>query len=283
VKRVRTVSAAAVLVLLASTAAFAQSRPLKTEDPETIAAGQIALQAGVDFEHTTFYPASGLKGNLTRWGTFTLDFGVSSIAQIELSGGIHNSLNITSRSEAPLSSMLTVSGDRTGDIEDGVIGAKIRFASETARRPSMGIRFATKLPNASNESGLGLDTTDFQFSALFGKTVRSLRVVGNFGFGILPDPTRGDSQNDVILYGVSVARAVRQGLEIVAEVNGRASTRSGTPPVGTESRSAVRFGGRYTHGAIRYDTALMFGLLTPDPTWGLTFGVTWVFHAFKVP
>jgi hypothetical protein len=179
--------------------------------------------------------------------------------------------------------MLTVSGDRTGDVEDGVIGAKVRFAPETARRPSMAISFTTRLPNAGNESGLGLDTTDFTFSALFGKTVQSVRLVGNFGFGILPDPTRGDSQNDVILYGMSVARAVRQGLEIVAEVNGRANTRSGTPPVGTESHSAVRFGGRYTHGAIRYDTAFMFGLMQADPTWGVTFGLTWVFHAFKVP
>ena len=114
---------------------------------------------------------------------------------------------------------------------------------ETPSRPAFALRFATRLPNASNESGLGLDTTDFHFQALVGKTVRSIRIVGNVGLGILGDPTRGDNQNDVVLYGVSVARAVREGIEVVGEVNGRASTRSGTPPAGTESRSTVRLGG----------------------------------------
>ena len=38
--------------------------------------------------------------------------------------------------------------------------------SETTGRPAVGLRFATKLPNATNESGLGLDTTDFYASLL---------------------------------------------------------------------------------------------------------------------
>ena len=78
-------------------------------------------------------------------------------------------------------------------------------------RPSFGVRFATKLPNASNESGLGLDTTDFYASILVGKTVGSVRMVGNVGFGILGDPTRGDRQNDVLTYGISVRARADQG------------------------------------------------------------------------
>ena len=82
-----------------------------------------------------------------------------------------------------------------------------------------GVRRAVRdeAPNASNESGLGLDTTDFYVSGLFGKTVQSVRVVGNVGLGILGDPVRGDRQNDVLTYGLSIARAVRQGLEVVGE------------------------------------------------------------------
>ena len=96
-------------------------------------------------------------------------------------------------------------------------------------RPAFGVRFATKLPNASNESGLGLDTMDFYFSGLVAKTVQSVRVVGNVGLGILSDPTVGNRQNDVLTYGVSFARALTQAAEIVGEINGRVSTRSGTP------------------------------------------------------
>ena len=62
--------------------ALAQSRPLATEDPEVLSAGQMAVEAGVDYDKSIFYPASGLQGNLWRVGTFGLDFGVSSMAEI---------------------------------------------------------------------------------------------------------------------------------------------------------------------------------------------------------
>ncbi len=148
----------------------------------------------------------------------------------------------------------------TRDFEDLTVGAKIRFATETVSRPAMAVRFSTRLPNANNESGLGLDTTDFHFNLLLGKTVQSVRIVGNFGFGILADPVRGDSQNDVMDYGASVARAVRPGVEVVGEVNGRLNTRNGVPPIGTESRSLMRLGTRYTRGAVRVDAAVILGV-----------------------
>lgn len=268
--------------VLMSQTARAQSRPLVTEDPETVPSGHMLVEAGVDYQHQVFYPASGLTGNLWRVGTVGLSFGVSPIAEIQLDGGIHNHLSITKFEPAPLASMLTVTGTSTGDFEDLTIGSKIRFMKETPGRPAMAVRFWTKLPNASNESGLGLDTTDFNFDVNIGKTVRSTRVVGNIGFGILADPIRGDSQNDVFNYGVSLARAMRQDVEIVFEINGRQSTRAGTPPPGTESRSVMRVGGRFTHGPVRVDAALMFGITSFDPTWGFTTGLTWVFKAFDV-
>jgi hypothetical protein len=128
-----------------------------------------------------------------------------------------------------------------------------------------------------------MDTTDFHFGFAVGKTVQSIRVVGNIGFGILPDPVRGDRQNDVLNYGVSVARAVATGIEVVGEFNGRLNTRSGEPPIGTESRSAMRIGGRATRGPVRIDGALIVGVTERDPVWGFTAGVTWVFKGFNVP
>ena len=117
---------------------------------------------------------------------------------------------------------------------------------------------------------------------LIGKTVQSIRFVGNIGFGILGDPTRGDNQNDVFEYGFSVARAVAEGVEIVGELNGRTNTRSGTPPVGTESRSIMRVGGRLTKGTVRIDGAILLGLTSRDPGFGFTAGMTYVFKGFTV-
>jgi hypothetical protein len=278
---------AAVIVVGAmfahAASAEAQQRPLVTEDPETIGAGLVLIEGGFDEQHDVAYPASGLEGNLLRLPTLGLSFGVSSIAEVQIDGGLYNRLNVTSREPAPLSSMVNFDGDRTHDVEDIVIATKIRLLSETAGRPAFALRFATRLPNASNESGLGLDTTDFFVSTLFGKTVRSIRFVGNAGLGILADPTDATRQNDVLTYGASVARAVRQGLEVVGEVNGRVNTRGGEPPVGTGSRSAFRVGGRFTQSTVRVDAGIIIGLTSADPGLGLTAGVTWVFKGFTIP
>ncbi len=273
-----------LVIALAAGRASGQSRPLATEDPEVVGPGLILLEAGVDYAQDMFYPASGLTGNLWRIGTFGFNFGVSSIAEIQLKGGLRDHLLITSRSTGPLADMLTIPPEETttSDFPDATIGAKVRFVSETESRPAMAVKFSTRLPNEGNESGLGLDTFDFNFNVAAAKTVQSTRIVGNFGFGILADPERGDSQNDVLNYGVSVARAMKTGVELVMEVNGRVNTRSGTPPVGTESRSIIRVGGRFTHGPVRVDAAFLAGLTEHDPTWGFTTGLTWVFKAFTV-
>ena len=272
------------LVVAWARPAAAQQRPLITEDPEPIGAGRVLLEGGLDYAHDQTYPVSGLQGNLLRLPTIGVSVGISSIAEIQIDGGLYSRLNITSRNaSAPLASALTVTGSTTHDVEDVVIATKIRVVSEAAGRPAFGVRFATKLPNASNEKGLGTDTTDFAMSILAAKTVQSVRVVGNFGFAILADPTQGDRQNDVVIYGLSFARAVTQRAEFVGEINGRKSTRSGGPFPGTESRGLLKFGTRYTVGSLRLDAGLFVGMTSIDPTIGFTTGFTYVFNAFRLP
>jgi len=273
-----------VLVLCLPRLAAAQQRPLVTEDPETIGAGRVLVEGGFDYGRDVEYPVSGLTGNLLRLPLVGVSVGISSIAEIQIDGGFHNHLSITKRDPtAPLAPVLTVTGDTTGDVEDFMFATKIRIAPETSGRPSFGFRFATKLPNANNETGLGLDTTDVFGSILIGKTVESVRVVGNIGIGILGVATRGDLQNDVTTYGLSFARALTQRAEVVGEVNGRLDTRKGDPPPGTESRGIGRFGARYTIGGWRGDAAVLFGLTSHDPSIGFAAGFTYVFDAFKVP
>jgi hypothetical protein len=273
-----------VLVLLVvPVAGFAQQRPLVTEDPETIGAGRVLIESGIDYQRDIEYPVSGLEGHLRRFPLIGISLGIGSVGEVQVDGGLYNHLSITQRHDAPLSYMLVVPGDTTWHVEDLVVGTKIRVISEGMKRPSFALRSATKLPMASNESGLGLDTLDFYSSLLVAKTIQSVRVVGNIGLGILGDPTRGDRQNDVLTYGLSFARAITQRGEIVGEVNGRQDTREGDPPPGTESRSVLRFGGRYTVGALRADAGLMFGITSNDPSVGFIAGFTYVFDAFQTP
>ena len=256
---------------------FAQQRPLLTEDPETIGDGLILLEAGIDHAWNETFTVSGLKGNVLRGPRLGLSFGMGSNAEIQIDGVSYSRLHVADRFDAPLSNMLDLSGDTARSFDDFVVGAKVKLVSEGARMPAIALRFATRLPNASNESGLGLDTIDFFQSVLVGKTMQSVRVVGNVGLGILSDPTRGDRQNDVVVYGLSMARALTAATQVVAEVNGRANTRRGQAPPGTDSSSHIRLGTRYTRGSVRFDAALIAGLTSRDATVGVTAGFTWVF------
>jgi hypothetical protein len=273
-----------VLALLAwAPTAAAQQRPLDTQDPETIGAGRVLIEGGISGAHSMTYPLSGLEGNLWQLPVLGVDVGVSSIADIQLTGGPYNFLSITSRQPAPLASQVTETGDSTHAVEDLTLGAKIRLVGETDQRPSFGFRFATRLPNSKHRSGIGQGTTDFGAALLVGKTVQSVRVVGNIGWVIMSEPLDAAKQNDILAYGVSVARAVTDRSEIVAEINGRASTRNGDAPIGTESRGLLKLGGRFTQGPVRLDAGLFFGLHSIDPRIGVTAGVTYVFNAFTLP
>ena len=190
--------------------AWGQQRPLLTQDPEPIGAGRVLIEGGINGANSITYPVSGLKGNLWRVPSLGVSIGLGSIAEFQIDGG-YDVLTITSRTpSAPLAGLVTATGDSTHDLENTIIGTKIRLISETASRPAIGLRVATELPTASTESGLGLGTTNFFASVLGAKTVQSVRVVGNVGVAVLPDPTVGNRQNDVLTYGLSFARAMTQ-------------------------------------------------------------------------
>lgn len=280
------VRAGAVVCLLTASSrdAAAQQRPLVTEDPEVIGAGLVLLEGGFDVQRSLEYPVSGLTGNLLRLPTLGVSLGIGSIVELQVDGGFYNRLDVTEREPAPLSDQLEFTGSRTTDVEDLVLATKIRLVPEGASRPGIGLRFATRLPNAGNESGLGLDTLAFEVSALVGKTVRSMRLVGNIGLAIIGDPTRGDQQGDLLTYGFSLARAIRNGVEVVGEINGRyAATYDEDTPPGSESRAVMRVGARLTKGTVRIDAGALVGMTPIDPSIGFTAGLTWVFRAFKHP
>ncbi|MGE3277233.1 MAG: hypothetical protein AB7O67_19130 [Vicinamibacterales bacterium] len=274
--------AVAALLTACATSAHAQQRPLTTEDPETIGAGRLLIEGGLDWQKDIFFPVSGLRGDLLSVPTLGVSVGVSSIAEIQVDGGLYRRLSITERRDGPLAGLVTAEGDQTTAVDDIVIATKVRFFGEGASRPAMGMRFATKLPNASNESGLGKDTMDFAVALLGAKTVQSIRVVGNVGLAIMGDPIEGARQDDLLVYGVSVARAVTTATEVVGEINGRYN-HAEVDGIGAENRAVMRFGGRYTRGSVRLDAGLLLGMTSRDPEVGFTAGFTWVLNAFQVP
>jgi hypothetical protein len=236
------------------------------------------LEMGLDHAWDQTFPVSGLEGHFLRGPLLGLSTAVGPAAELQIDGMSLSRLHINRRFDAPLAASVESQGDSTFSVDDFVIGAKVRLVSETARRPAFGLRFATRLPNAGNEKGIGLDTIDFFQSILVGKSIASTRIVGNLGLGILSDPTRGDRQNDVLTYGFSIVQDIRN-VAIVLDAGGWISTRAGTPPPGTDTRGTVTVGVRYTRGPVRFDSGVYRALTTEDHRVGATGGLTWTFKS----
>jgi hypothetical protein len=112
--------------------------------------------------------------------------------------------------------------------------------------------------------------------------VQSIRVVANIGMLMLGNPTKQAAQDDLLIYSLSVARAITQRAEVVGEFVGRANFAETVTP-GAEDRGLLRFGTRYTINAIRFDAGLLLGLTSRDPEIGFTGGFTYVFNGLPIP
>ena len=252
----------------------AQERPLLTDVPDLVRLGAVRLDFGVSFLHRQRYPLSGLKGDLMRLGESSLRIGVGEFAEFQISGVFRDFLAITHRTPALISP--TFAGDSTSDFGDLTIGTKLKLAGETPNRPAVSFKFAVQLPNASNESGLGTDETEFYASVLLLKQINRVRIVGNLGLAILGSAVQPNSQSDLLTYGFGLIAPVHANLELVGEIHGR----HGPQRPGNESLSQMRAGARFPAAGLLWDIAAIAGLRHFDPGYGLTVGVTYEFQAF---
>lgn len=154
---------------------------------------------------------------------------------------------------------------------DLVLGTVLRLVEESHRRPAMGVWTGVRLPNASERSGIGTNTTDIYLAALLGKRLGPARVAGSVGLGIYADPTNGVNQNDVVLYGLSAVLPAGPATRLYADLNGWISTRL-TTPRGTEPRGVARVGADRRIGRLTVDLSALLGLTEVAPNWGIGIG-----------
>ena len=258
--------------------AHAQQRPLITEDVDIIPPGSLRIEAGVDFVQKARFPVSGLTGDLTRAGVIGINVGLAPNVEFQIEGVAQNVLSINSRGTSAIPLNLASNANSTSDIGDFTLWAKIKLRNETRRAPSFGFRFGVQLPNSNQARGIGLNQTNAYGQILFGKKFGQdarVNTFGNLGIGILTAPTNLFSQNDVLTYGVaSIVRLNRQ-FSLAGEVNGRANTRPGSGPLGTESQGEARLGMQIRASGLRFDFAGIKGLTKRSPRSGITVGVTY--------
>jgi hypothetical protein len=253
---------------------WSQERPLKTDDAELLGVGRIQLGFGVEFLQGKRYPISGLEGDLTRLGVTHLHFGIGRYAEFQLSGVIQDFLAVTNRYEPIITP--DFAGNATSDVGDLVLATKIRFAEEALIRPGLALKFGIQLPNASNESGLGKDTTDFFANLLVSKRFGKAHVFGTLGMAILGSPVEATVQSDQWTYGLGTIIPIHPKLSLLGEIHGRNGPKLPDLP----SQAEVRFGVQIRAAGLSWDLAGTAGLREYDHDSGIVLGLTYEFQAF---
>src|SRR5919106_294949 len=267
-----------VLLVLCAINAVAQQRPLITEDVDIIPPGSIRIEAGIDFMQGAKYPVSGIRGDLTRVGVIGVSFGMGPNVEFQIEGVAQNYVSINSRGVSAIPLDLLPGANSTNDAGDFTLAAKFKLRNETRRGPSLGFRFGVQLPNSSQGTGIGLNQTNAFGSILVGKKFGRdgrFNTFGNLGVAILTAPTELFSQNDVITYGAAGIFRINKQFSLAGEVNGRANTRPGDGPLGTESQAEARLGMQVRASGLRFDFAGIKGLTRFTHDSGFTVGVTY--------
>src|SRR6476469_2998067 len=256
----------------------AQQRPLITEDVDIIPPGSIRIEAGLDFMQGAKYTVSGITGDLTRVGVIGINFGMGPNVEFQIEGVAQNYVSINSRGVSAVPLDLSPGANSTNDTGDFSLAAKFKLRNETRRGPSLGFRFGVQLPNSNEARGIGVNATNAFGSILVGKKFGPdgrFNTFGNLGLAILTAPTQLFTQNDVVTYGVAGIFHVNKQFAIAGEVNGRANTRPGNGPLGTESQGEARLGMQIRASGLRFDFAGIKGLTSFSPNSGFTIGVTY--------
>jgi hypothetical protein len=267
-----------ILLTCCANPGAAQQRPLITEDVDIITPGTIRIEAGIDFMQGAKYTVSGLRGDLTRVGVIGINFGMGPNVEFQIEGVVQNYLSINSRGVSAVPLDIAAGANSTNDTGDFTLSAKFKLRNETRRGPSLGFRFGVQLPNSNQGRGIGVNQTNAFGSILVGKKFGPdgrFNTFGNLGLAILTAPTQLFSQNDVITYGLAGIYRINKQFSIAGEVNGRANTRPGNGPLGTESYGEARLGMQIRASGLRFDFAGIKGLTSFSPNSGFTVGVTY--------
>ncbi|RMF44721.1 MAG: hypothetical protein D6751_08570 [Deltaproteobacteria bacterium] len=250
-----------LLVLLLAPAApvwSADLHPTQLEDAAPAGEGKGLFRFGVAY----------LEDSPLYFQTTSDDRTQISIPELELRLGLGKRVEIS----AGYSLLHVSQNNRRDEFGSGdlVLGTKLLLWPEDMKLPAIGLRFATKLPNADREDGRGTDETDVMLDVLASRNFPLFSLHANLGLTILGNPAGKQDDKLHYAFGVSVpfdnsglsALAAVEGLELHNSVNDRGRFVAGL---------------QYDFGQARFDFGVTTGYTSRTEDWGVRTGLTTTF------
>ena len=261
-----------LLIVAAPSILFSQQYPVSTESAGILPAGTAHAELGIGEYFDQTFPLSGLDGNLTKLGIMRFGFSYDGNVELQFDGTLLDILRVKGR-EPAFNNSLTTSKSVTSDIGDFTLWTKFRLVSEYHSFSSVSIRFGVQLPNASNESGLGIDEFNFYSSFLFEKHLAGVRWVLNAGLGILGDPVTLSEQHDTFIYAAGSYIPIGDRSTLVMETAGR----TGHHGLGVYRLTNAKAGGQTVFGGIAIKLLGVMSFASSDNAQGAELSVGYDF------
>ncbi len=246
--------------------------PLTVETAETIPSGQIDLALGASYFHNRRFPPFTPPGYVD-WQDLTAvpELGVRAAA-----GGM---VEIQASYEFIDLDEDTADGHHhTYGGGDARLFTKVYVVRERTWVPAMGVRFGTKLPNASRADRLGTDEVDFAIQWLGSKHIGAFTTHVNLGIALLGNPGSSGGQDDLFTYAVGLvspmlggASADDWGVRMLTDVAGTTGSRF------DNDGNAVRAGLQVVHGGFTFYAGASAGLSSAAEQYGVMGGVIYAF------
>lgn len=265
-----------LIVFLNSCIAIAQQRPLSVEPAVINEPGNASAEFGFSHFRNQPFPLSGLKGDLTKIAAVRLCVALSEFVEVQTEGTFLDILQVNERKPA-FNSSNTTTNDVTADIGDFFLWTKFAVLNEYRTGIGMSVRFGIQLPNASNESGLGIDEMNFFSSVLLQKHAAG-RWTLNAGLGILGDPANLGSQHDVFLYGIEYYLPVGEKLSVLLQTAGRA----GHTGVGIQRLANGKAGIEKSFGNLSMRLFGVSNFSPVDNAQGIELSFAYLFHVIHI-
>ncbi|MDH3735210.1 MAG: hypothetical protein OEU54_16895 [Gemmatimonadota bacterium] len=236
-------------------------------------AGDLFFGLGLSHSWGGTHPLSGFTGDLLAIGEISIGYGLGDRAVIMVNGPVHQRLSIDER--APASIPLDPSTNDGTATDAGDFRIATAFTPIGSRSGmSAGALVEVKLPNTTEQNGVGPNTTDVTLGLLGSWGGDRFRGTGLLGVAILEAPLEDFEQNDLVAYALDVRWRASPRLRLFAGLSGLGNTRR-TVPLGTESRGSAYASGEWAAGPWRLDLGVHRGFVGDTPDWRVTAGVSW--------
>ncbi len=254
----------------------AQQQPVAVESATLLESGNAQVEFGAAHFRQQPFPLSGLTGNLSKLGNLRFCISLSDYVELQTDGTLLNVLDITERKPA-FNSEKTTSNNPTGDIGDFSVWTKVGVLSEYSSVIGFSVRFGVQLPNASNESGLGIDEMNFFSSLLFQKHYWG-RWTFNTGLGIFGDPTQVGSQHDVLIYGIEYFLPIGESTYFLLQTAGR----MGHDGIGVRRLANTKIGLEKSFGDLSVKAFGIVNFSPADNAKGIELTAVYSFHIVDI-